>query len=267
MADIHILGLGILNIDHITRETERLISEVNEVLYVDTGLATGPWLEERCPHVTPLFAESYAPGDNRLSAYHHMAARVVDAALARAPVAFAMQGHPLVGVTAPRLIRLLAGALELSVSVHPGISALDCLLAELELDPVSSGIQMVEATDLLLRRRPLDPTMPLLIWQIGAIESVLYSRRISRPERFERIRSFLLRTYPATHRVSAFFVSPHPLVPTERIDFALGEFGNVAERLHPGHTLYVPPSAVRPIVDHALLSEITSAAHLSRITR
>ena len=40
MADIYILGLGILNVDHMTRETERVLRRCSEVLYVDTGVAT-----------------------------------------------------------------------------------------------------------------------------------------------------------------------------------------------------------------------------------
>ncbi|MEO0624847.1 MAG: SAM-dependent methyltransferase [Pseudomonadota bacterium] len=267
MADIHILGLGIRNIDHVTRETEHLVASMNEVLFVDTGIATEPWLRSLCPRVTPLFGESYVTGGHRLSAYHHMAARVVDAALARAPVAFAMQGHPLVGVTAPGLIRRLADALGLSVETHPGISALDCLFAELGLDPMRGGLQLFEATDLLLRRRPVDATVPLLVCQIGSVESCLYSQRISRPERFERLRAHLLRVYPETHAVEALYVSPHPLVPTERIPFALGQIGDVAARLHAGHTLYVPPATERPISDTGLLGQITDPAHLARITR
>lgn len=267
MADIHLLGLGILTPDHVTRETERLLGSVNEVLTLDTGIATGVWLGSLCPRVTPLFAESYAVGQNRLSAYHHMAARVVDAALARAPVAFAIQGHPLVGVTAPRLIRRLADVLGLTVETQPGISALDCLLVELGLDPLVDGLQMVEATDMLLRRRPLDPTMPALVWQVGAVESVLYSRRRSAPRRFERLRAHLLRMYPTGHPVAALYASPHPLVPTERIEFALGQIGEVAERLHAGHTLWLPPAQTRAVADTALLREITDPAHLARITR
>ncbi|MEM9146585.1 MAG: SAM-dependent methyltransferase [Pseudomonadota bacterium] len=267
MADIHILGLGIQTVDHATRETERILSTCTEVLFVDTGIATEQWLKTLCPRVTPLFGESYRPGSHRLSAYHHMAARVVEAAMQRPPVAFAMQGHPLVGVTAPRLIHQLANALELSVETHPGISSLDCLFVELGLDPMLGGLQIVEATDLLLRRRPLDPTVPALIAQIGAVESVLYNRRVSRPDRYRRFLAHMLQLYPQPHGVSALFTAPHPLVPSERLDFALGDIGAMAERLHPGHTLFVPPIADRPVVDLTLLEDMADPVHLRRITR
>lgn len=267
MADITIAGLGILNVDHVTRETERALRAANEVLYVDTGVATEAFLGTLCPRVTPLFGASYETGGPRRGAYHRMAARVVEAALDHAPVVFAMQGHPVVGATAPGLIARAGRLLGLEVRALPGISAMDCLFAELMLDPVAEGLQMVEATDLLLRRRPLQPDMPALIWQIGAVESCLYAAGVSRPERFRRFLGLMLDHYPAEHRVTAIYASPHPLVATERIEVELGRIGEVAERLHAGHSLYVPAVGRRPIMDAELLARLESPAHLAAITR
>ncbi len=203
MVDITIVGLGVANVDQITREAERAIRGSNEVLYVDTGVATRAHLESLCPQVTSLFETAYEESGRRRNAYHHMAARVLEAALDHAPVTFAMHGHPIVGVYAPFLIRDLAGLLGLTVSVQPGISAMDCLFAELMVDPCISGIQMYEATDLLLRRRPLQPDVQALIWQIGCVETTLHSMSVSKPERFDRLRAHLLRFYPPGHEVSA----------------------------------------------------------------
>ena len=128
VVDIHIVGLGVLNVDQITRQTERAIRRSNEVLYVDTGIATRTYLESLCPRVTSLFETSYQETGHRLNAYHHMAARVLDAALDHPPVTFAMHGHPIVGAYAPFLIRDMAGLLGLETLVLPGISAMDSCL-------------------------------------------------------------------------------------------------------------------------------------------
>ena len=97
VTDVYIVGLGVLNVDHITRETERAIRRSNEVLYVDTGVATRTYLTTLCSRVTSLFETSYEEDGHRLNAYHHMAARVLDAAMDHPPVTFAMHGHPIVG--------------------------------------------------------------------------------------------------------------------------------------------------------------------------
>jgi len=266
VTDIYIVGLGILNVDHVTRETEGVLRRCHEVLYVDTGVATKAFLEGLCPRITDLYQTSYAEDSPRLDAYHHMAARVVDAAMAHPPVAFAMHGHPIVGVYAPFLIRDMARMLDLKVQVLPGISAMDCLFAELMVDPCVSGMQMYEATDLLLRRRTLHPDVPALIWQIGNVETRLHTSRVSKPERFERFRAFLMRFYPPAHPVTAYYAAPHPLMPSTVLSFPLSEMCVDAYRLHAGFTLYVPPVAEKPVADHELLQQMDSVEHLHRIT-
>ncbi len=264
--DILICGLGVLNVDHVTLETERALRSVRHVLYVDTGLATPPYLQELCPRVTPLFDQSYTDGENRLNAYHHMAATVIEAALEEPPVAFAMQGHPIVGAYAPVLIRDAAALLDLRVKVLPGISSLACLFAELMLDPCVHGLQQYEATDLLLRRRPLLPDVPAVIWQIGNLETRLHTTRRSRPERFERFRDHLLRFYPPEHEVAAVHAAAHPLMQSTVLRFPLGEIAEHAAELHVGFSLYIPPTHTRPIEDLALATLIDSAEHLRRVT-
>ena len=267
VADIYIVGLGVLNVDQLTREVERVIRRSNEVLYVDTGVATRAHLASLCPRVTSLFESSYEESSHRLNAYHHMAARVLDAALDHPPVTFAIHGHPVVGVYAPFLIRDMAGLLNLEVQVLPGISAMDCLFAELMVDPCVTGMQMYEATDLLLRRRPLQPDVPALIWQIGCVETTLHTMRVSNSERFERLRDHLLRFYPADHQVSACYSSPHPLMPSTVYRFAVQELCEQAHLLHSGFTLFIPAATERPIEDTELLRQVDSVEHLRRITR
>lgn len=266
-ADLFVVGLGITNVDQVTRETERVLSACREVLYVDTGVATGPWLATLCDRVTDLYGESYAEGGARLDAYHHMAARTVEAALDHAPVAFAMQGHPLVYAYAPFLIRDMARALDLEVRVLPGITAMDCLFADLWLDPSVRGLQMYEATDLLLRARPLQPDVPALIWQVGNLETRLHTQRVSTAERFDRFAEHLLRFYPPGHPVTAYFAPPHPLMEPSAITFDLQDIGDHAADLHAGVTLYLPPASERPVRDADLLGRLDDPDHLDRITR
>lgn len=261
------MGTGIRGGEHATREVEEILGRCHEVLYVDTSVATHAWLAGLCPRVTPLYQTAYAPDRPRLDAYDHMAARVVDAAMTRAPVAFAMQGHPLVYSYAPFLIRDMAHLLGLTVEALPGISSLDCLLAELWLDPCVHGLQMYECTDLLLRRRPLQPDVPLLLWQIGNVETRLHTTRRSLPSRFDRLRALLLETYPADHPVTVYFARPHPLMPSTVRTVRLDALGQDPDLLHAGVTLLLPPVAPRPVHDPELLAQVDDPAHLARLVR
>jgi hypothetical protein len=195
-----------------------------------------------------------------------MAVRVVEAALDHPPVTFAIHGHPLVAAHPPFLVIELAKALDLRVEVLPGISAIDTILADLRIDPVVHGVQMYEATDLLLRRRPLQPDVPAIIWQIGPLETALHSDRVSKPERFTRFVGHLRQFYPARHEVAAIYCSPHPIAPPTILRFALEDMGQHAHEIHAGFTLYVPPAGSRPIQDYDLLGKIYSPEHLRSVT-
>jgi len=269
---ICVVGLGLKNFDHLTVETDRVLRRARRVLYLDTGLATRELLEARCDDVVPLYGEAYVEGGSRVDAYHLVAARVLDAALSLgassdAPVVFAIQGHPTVFCYPPLLIRDLGRMLGIGVEILPGISTFDCLCAELGVDPAVNGLQMFEATDLLLRQRPLQPDVPTLIWQVGTVETRLHSRRPSAPARLERLRDWLLRFYPARHEVLALFSSPHPLVPSIRFAFVLDEICDYAAALHPAITLYVPPAEKRCVADVELLARLDSPSHLEDISR
>ncbi len=267
MTDLWIAGLGVRAVNQVTREAECAFRASREVLYLDAGVATKPYLEGLCPQVTALFAQSYSEERPRLNAYEHMAISVIRAALENPPVTFLVHGHPLVAAHAPFLVLEMAKALELSVEILPGLSALDTLLADLRLDPVVHGLQMYEATDLLLRKRPLQNDVPAVIWQIGPLETCLHSQRISRPERFARFIAYLRQFYPAQHQVVAIYCSPHPLMLPAILRFALEDMGQHAEQIHAGFTLYIPPAVGRSVQDGDLLAKLYSVDHLRSITR
>jgi hypothetical protein len=240
MTDIWIAGLGLQTATQVTREVELAIRSSREVFYLDTGVATRSFLQPLCPRATSLYEESYAEEAPRVNAYAHMAARVVDAALDHPPITFAIHGHPLVATHPPFLVLELANALDIPCRVLPGISAIDAIFADLRLDPVVHGVQMYEATDLLLRRRPLQPDVPAIIWQIGPLETCLHSMAVSRPERFSRLIAHLRQYYPARHEAAAIYCSPHPILPPAIFRFALEDMGNYAQDFHAGFSLYLP---------------------------
>ena len=267
MIHLWIAGLGIQTAAQITRQVEHAIRQSHEVLYLDTGAATKEALEALCPRVTPLYWQSYSENQARIGAYEHMAATVIDAALDHPPVTFAIHGHPLVAVHASFLVLDLAKVLDLRAEVLPGISGIDTVMADLRIDPVIDGVQMYEATDLMLKRRPLQPDVPAILWQIGPLETVLHSMRISRPERFHRFVAYLRQFYPGRHEVAAVYSSPHPLMPAAVLRFALEDMPQYAEQIHAGFTLYVPPVSSRPVHDWELLRKIYSVEHLRNITK
>jgi uncharacterized protein YabN with tetrapyrrole methylase and pyrophosphatase domain len=196
-----------------------------------------------------------------------MASMVIASALDHPPVTFALYGHPLVFSLLPFFVLGAAKPLGLRTKILPAVSSLDTIFVDLRIDPCTQGLQMYEATDLLLRRRPLQPDVPCLIWQIGAVETRLYSEASSQPDRFERIKEYLLRFYPPNTPMFAIYSASLPLVPPTMTKFTLDKIEDVADVLHQGVTVFIPPIATRSIEDQDLLVAMDEAVHLRQLTR
>jgi uroporphyrin-III C-methyltransferase len=263
--DIFIVGLG-LRVDHLSPETELALRSSRRVFYVSHVPEVAQRLESWCNDVTDLAVISYREQIDRLDAYKRMAATVIDGALEAPPVALALYGHPLV-LSQPSTITLRTAArIGLRTKVLPAISALDCLIADLGVDPLATGVQMHEATNLLLYRRPLLPDMATIVWQVGLLETRLHTaKRYSRPERLLRLRDHLLRFYPPTHSAFGVSSSVQESTPPEIHRFRLEQLPELSFLLHPGMTMYIPPSSARPIADQELFEKLRSASHLHEI--
>jgi uncharacterized protein YabN with tetrapyrrole methylase and pyrophosphatase domain len=246
--DIYIVGTGIRGADQMTREAEAAIRHSTEVFYVGPKNGVEKYLQELCPKFTDLLP-LYQEGVGRLHTYDQMSIAVLDSALEHAPVSFAAYGHPLIYVYPSYQIMTAAPWLSLRVKVLPGISALDCVLVDLGLDPSVSGLQMYEATELLVRRRPLQNDVPCLVWQVGSTEVAYYTEQETTAQQLKRLQSYLLTFYPPDHEATAVFSSPWPEVPSVFHKFPLSEMLTSHALLHQGVTLFIPPVETREIVD------------------
>jgi uncharacterized protein YabN with tetrapyrrole methylase and pyrophosphatase domain len=109
----------------------------------------------------------------------------------------------------------------------PGVSSLDCLFADLGVDPAAAGLQTYEATDFLQRAPTLEPRAGLVLWQVGVVES--------RGELARALESW----YPKNHDVTVYEASSYPGVPPRAESLALERLEGA--ELTPRSTLYVPP--------------------------
>ena len=78
-------------------------------------------------------------------------------------------GHPGVFVSPSHRSIAVAREEGYKARMLPGISAEDYLFADLEFDPSLHGCNTYEATELLLRDKPLQPLIHNIIWQVGSI--------------------------------------------------------------------------------------------------
>lgn len=253
--DIAVVGLGIVGVYQITREVEEVVRRCRHIFVVDSGHGVLDYLRTHCAEVTDL-TPLYVRGKNRLPTYHRMAAEVISAAIGASPVCFATYGHPRVFCYPTTLIKRAAEVLELRVEIFPGISSLDTMLVDLDVDIASDGVQMYEATDVLVRRRPLQNDVGCILWQATTLCDPTYPDRPVSVEQIAPLQNYLLRFYPSHHPVVMVMSKTFPLLrstiqrfPLERLAIELAQGPLVG-------TLYLPPVCSRQIEDYELLNRM-----------
>ena len=138
------------------------------MLYLVSDPATAEWLRSVKPNARSL-SELYRPGPPRRQIYAEMVEQILDAVRGGANVCALFYGHPGVYVAPSHLAVAQARQEGYQARMLPGISAEDCLFADLGVDPADYGWQSYDATDFLLRGYEPDPASALVLWQVDAL--------------------------------------------------------------------------------------------------
>jgi uncharacterized protein YabN with tetrapyrrole methylase and pyrophosphatase domain len=256
--DIGIVGTGIVGTHQLTREAEEVIRRCRRTFVIDSGFGMPAYLETLCPVVTEL-GTLYEPGRDRLPTYRRMAAEVVSAAVAESPVCLATYGHPWIYCYPTTLITRAAPLLGLHVEVFPGVSSFDTLLVDLGVDVALSGVQMYEATDLLLRRRPIQNDVTCIIWQPTVVGDLTYPVKGSTIEQFKPLQEYLLLFYSADQEAAIVTTKTHPLTRSVVQRLPLRDLAVELTRAPAVATIYIPPRQSRPIEDAEMLQALVTS--------
>jgi hypothetical protein len=123
-------------------------------------------IEKQNPNSFDL-SQHYANDKNRIVTHVQMVERMLDEVRAGKYVCAVFYAHPGVFVTPSHNAIAIARREGYEAEMLQGISAEHRLYADLGVDPSIPGLQIFEATDLLLRQRRIDPTMNLIVFQVG----------------------------------------------------------------------------------------------------
>jgi uncharacterized protein YabN with tetrapyrrole methylase and pyrophosphatase domain len=214
------------------------------VLYVASNAPMAVWLEELNPRSRSL-ASLYRAGVPRAQIYAEMVEEILAPVRRGLRVCAAFYGHPGIVVTPSHEAIARARAEGFQARMLPGISAEDCLIADLGVDPIH-GLQSYDATALLLRRHVLDPTVALVLWQVDAAGK-LDATPEPNPAALRELTDFLLGLYPPEHEVvfygASVYSAAKPIIERRPLD----EVASLDAA--PAPTLFVPPLKPRPFDD------------------
>jgi len=235
-----VVGTGI-GATRLTLEARSAIGAADDVLFLVPDLVSEDLIRSLNPSARSL-AGCYVDGELRLRAYERMVDAILAPARAGRRVCAAFYGHPGVFVHPSHEAIRQAREEGIEARMQPGISAEDCLFADLGVDPGAAGCQSYEASRFLERGPAIEPTAALVLWQLGVLGDPTSASK-PRPGALGRLLERLLELYPPEHEVAVYEAAPYPGV--EPIVRRLPLRALADDALTPLSTLYVPPLAAR----------------------
>lgn len=120
-------------------------------------------------------------------------------------------GHPGVFAWSPHKVIEVARSEGFSAHMEPGISAEDCLYADIGIDPGRFGCQHFEASQLLFYERRIDPTGYLILWQVGLVGDLSVTRFTTGAAYRKVLVDLLSQTYPRDDQVIIYAAATLPI--------------------------------------------------------
>lgn len=244
-----IVGTGLRTTGHMTVEAIAWIKRADVVLYVVGDPVAEDMIAMLNPNAKSL-QTLYSADTKRIDTYNAMVEHIMAEVRSGKSVCGVFYGHPGVFVYPSHEAVKLARAEGYSAVMLPGISAEDCLFADIGTDPATTGCSSYEATDWLFNARPTEPASAMVLWQIGILGNEGYNP-IGRyptplmPLLIQKLGKF----YPLTHKVAVYEAAVqfgcNPVISWVPIA------GLSHTPLSAASTLFVPP-ATESQPDHAI---------------
>jgi uncharacterized protein YabN with tetrapyrrole methylase and pyrophosphatase domain len=248
------VGVGMTLGSHITPLARSYIEKADVVF---TALSDGIielWMAKMNPNVRS-FQALYREGKSRADTYREMVDAMLTEVRAGKQVCGAFYGHPGVFALPPHKAIAIARAEGYNAHMEPGVSAEDCLYADLGLDPGRYGCQHYEASQFMFYRRRVDPSAYLILWQIGVAGDQSFARFSTNSQYRQVLVEVLARDYDRTHEVIIYKAATLPIHEPLIQRIPLGDLPDATVDMH--STLVIPPA--RPLDPDTQIRERLSA--------
>ena len=240
MHTLIVVGSGIKSIAHLTEETKRVIQNADKVLYLVNEENLKTWIQRESKNAQSL-ESIYFNSSKRIDAYHNITNYIVNEYQTVQNLCVVFYGHPTVfaesALNAVKKIRAEKGR----AIVLPAVSSMDCLFADLQVDPGEQGCFAIDATELLIYERRVDVDSHVILWQISNL-GVHDTKRTTRLD----ILGKYLRNFYLEEQLMCIYEAAMLPVQKPRIEWIkLPELEKV--EINPISTLYIPPTTQRMV--------------------
>ncbi len=254
-GELTIIGSGIESVGFILGD-EELIRAADAVFYCVSDPATVVWLKTIRPDAYDLYV-LYDNSKVRYTTYMQMAEAMLHFVRQGKKVIAVYYGHPGIFVLPTHRAILIARREGHKAQMRPSVCALDCLCADLGVDPSQPGMQTHEATGMLIRGRAPDTSLHVVLWQVGLIGEMGYRRKGYLNSNFSIFVEFLQLHYGADYPVTNYVASRYPTIPSTIETYPLSALHDpeIQKKVTGISTFYLPPKDT-VAVDQAMLARL-----------
>jgi uncharacterized protein YabN with tetrapyrrole methylase and pyrophosphatase domain len=243
--DIYLLGSGIYSFHDMTLLTQHVLAEKCRTVYCLHDLPSlEKYLAKLTRKVENLMPIYYRDGRDRSDIYEDIVNHVLATPPEQRPAGLLLHGHPLVYSSISQRLIAACAAAGLKLEILPGVSSLDRMFVDLQLDIGEDGVQIYNATGVLSRQTVLNTAAGCFILQIGALNGTATRAATSRPEEILRLKNYLLKFYPANHPVNVVESAVETGFTSRVTEIDLGRLEEMDAAFNYNATLYLPPVAV-----------------------
>lgn len=225
---------------HITPLARSYIEKADLVFAAVSAGAMEVWLAKMNADVRSL-QRYYREGKSRMQTYREIVAVMLAEVRGGKRVCAAFYGHPGVFAWPTHKAIELARGEGYPAHMEPGISAADCLYADLGIDPGKYGCQHFEASQFMLFRRRVDAGAYLILWQVGVVGDRSLARFSTDASHRRILADVLCRDYDPAHEVILYKARTLAISRPEIERMPLRALPDAECDMH--STLVVPPSS------------------------
>lgn len=242
------VGIGMTLGSHITPLARSHIEQADVVFAAVSDGIVELWLSEMHPDVRSL-QQYYSEGTSRKHTYRQMVDAMLAEVRAGKKVCGVFYGHPGVFAWPPHKAIEVARSEGYRAHMEPGISAEDCLYADLGINPGRVGCQHYEASQLMFYQRRIDPTAYLVLWQVGIAGDQSLARFSTGAAYRQVLVDVLAHDYPLDHEIIVYRCATLPIhqphiekialdaLPGAEIDLDMTVVIPPARALEPNHAI------------------------------
>lgn len=237
VPEIVIVGTGPGPIKYLTREAENELCSADRVFFRMSGHPVCYWLKDQGKDILCFDLIYATPRFTYRDVYVFITSTLVKEAQLRGRAVYALPGNPSVFEATTSLLKRDAEAQGILTRVVPGLSFLELIYVELNVDP-SMGLQ-------ILTPGHLDPSRSAYSEELGLLIGLVGIPRKPDPDceetNVEQIMLWLLERFPPEHPVTLVLTPGMPDYDTLSKTLALRDLVQQWEGDQSFASLYVPP--------------------------